>query len=138
MNNNELRKLAGLETLTEKLSDVKTKVDMPDGTFTKKAGAIVKALMKAHEVLIMRREGTQLQGIEERMRKLLGGDDGYNSTKRVWRDAGPRKVLVEFGSAEGERWSTVGVSGNIIEASFQALVDAITYRLLKAGAQAVR
>lgn len=60
--------------------------------------AIGKALMKAHEVLIMRREGTQLQGIEERMRKLLGGDDGYNSTKRVWRDAGPRKVLVEFGS----------------------------------------
>src|ERR1041385_3336782 len=60
--------------------------------------AIGKALMKAHEVLIMRREGTQLQGIEERMRKLLGGDDGYNSTKRVWRDAGPRKTLVEFGS----------------------------------------
>ena len=60
--------------------------------------AIGKALMRHHEVLIMRREGTQLQGIEERMRRLLGGDDGYNSTKRVWRDAGPRKVLVEFGS----------------------------------------
>jgi hypothetical protein len=60
--------------------------------------AIGKALMKAHEVLIMRREGTQLQGIEERMRKLLGSDDGYNSTKRVWRDAGPRKTLIEFGS----------------------------------------
>ena len=60
--------------------------------------AIGRALMKAFEVLIMRREGTQLQGIEERMRKLLGNDDGYNSTKRVWRDAGPRNVLVEFGS----------------------------------------
>lgn len=60
--------------------------------------AIGKATMQAHEVLIMRREGTQLQGIEERMRKLLGNDDGYNSTKRVWRDAGPRKTLIEFGS----------------------------------------
>lgn len=60
--------------------------------------AVGKGLTQHHEVLIMRREGTQLQGIEERMRKLLGGDEGYNSTKRVWRDAGPRKVLVEFGS----------------------------------------
>ena len=36
----------------------------------------------------------------------------------------------------GDTWSTVGVSGNIIDASFQALVDAITYRLLKVGVAA--
>ena len=36
----------------------------------------------------------------------------------------------------GDTWSTVGVSGNIIDASFQALVDAITYRLLKVGVDA--
>jgi hypothetical protein len=30
----------------------------------------------------------------------------------------------------------VGVSSNIIDASFQALVDAITYRLLKVGVAA--
>ena len=34
----------------------------------------------------------------------------------------------------GARWSTVGVSGNIIDASFQALVDAIDYKLVKASA----
>jgi len=30
-----------------------------------------------------------------------------------------------------DRWGTVGVSENIIEASWQALVDAINYKLLK-------
>jgi 2-isopropylmalate synthase len=44
--------------------------------------------------------------------------------------------LIEFGDASGARWSTVGVSGNIIDASFQALVDAINYKLVKAGARA--
>ena len=36
----------------------------------------------------------------------------------------------------GDTWSTVGVSGNIIDASFQALADAITYRPLKVGVAA--
>ena len=30
-----------------------------------------------------------------------------------------------------DSWSTVGVSGNIIEASFQALSDSINYELFK-------
>jgi 2-isopropylmalate synthase len=46
------------------------------------------------------------------------------------------RVLIEFGDRNGDTWSTVGVSGNIIEASFQALVDAINYRLLKVGVAA--
>ena len=40
------------------------------------------------------------------------------------------RVLVESGD-ERSRWGTVGVSENIIEASYQALVDSIEYRLLK-------
>jgi 2-isopropylmalate synthase len=40
------------------------------------------------------------------------------------------RVLVESGDEEG-RWGTVGVSENIIEASYQALVDSIEYKLLK-------
>ncbi len=40
------------------------------------------------------------------------------------------RVLVESGD-EHERWGTVGVSENIIEASWQALVDSIEYKLLK-------
>ena len=40
------------------------------------------------------------------------------------------RVLVESGDKE-KRWGTVGVSENIIEASYQALVDSIEYKLLK-------
>ncbi len=40
------------------------------------------------------------------------------------------RVLVESGDRH-DRWGTVGVSENIIEASWQALTDSITYKLLK-------
>lgn len=40
------------------------------------------------------------------------------------------RVLVESGDEE-EVWSTVGVSENIIEASWQAIVDSIEYKLCK-------
>jgi len=40
------------------------------------------------------------------------------------------RVLVESGD-DDEKWGTVGVSENIIEASYQALLDSIEYKLLK-------
>lgn len=40
------------------------------------------------------------------------------------------RVLVESGD-DDEKWGTVGVSDNIIEASYQALLDSIEYKLLK-------
>jgi len=40
------------------------------------------------------------------------------------------RVLIESGDKEG-RWGTVGVSDNIIDASYHALVDALQYKLLK-------
>ncbi|WFS64161.1 citramalate synthase [Pseudodesulfovibrio thermohalotolerans] len=40
------------------------------------------------------------------------------------------RVLVETGD-ETDRWTTMGVSHNIIEASWQAVVDAINYKLFK-------
>jgi len=40
------------------------------------------------------------------------------------------RVLIESGDKLG-RWTTVGVSHNIIEASWQALVDSINYKLFK-------
>src|SRR5262249_38064879 len=42
------------------------------------------------------------------------------------------RVMIESADANGERWSTVGVGGNITDASFEALNDAITWKLLKA------
>jgi 2-isopropylmalate synthase len=40
------------------------------------------------------------------------------------------RVLIQSQDAHGS-WTTVGVSENIIEASWQALVDSIEYKLLK-------
>jgi 2-isopropylmalate synthase len=44
------------------------------------------------------------------------------------------RVLIESQDESGERWTTVGVSPNIIDASFQALMDSIIYKLVKSGA----
>ena len=63
-----------------------------------------------------------LELVDYRVRVFQGGTDAVT------------RVLIEFGDESGETWSTVGVSANIIDASFQALIDAITYKLLKAGA----
>jgi len=41
------------------------------------------------------------------------------------------RVLIESGDDDGRRWTTVGVSENIIDASFQALYDSILYKLMK-------
>src|SRR5690606_9803278 len=41
------------------------------------------------------------------------------------------RVLVESRDGSGERWVTIGVSPNIIDASFEALYESITYKLLK-------
>jgi 2-isopropylmalate synthase len=44
------------------------------------------------------------------------------------------RVLIESTDESGEQWTTVGVSPNIIDASFQALIDSITWKLLKSNA----
>ena len=46
------------------------------------------------------------------------------------------RVLIESEDEAGERWTTIGVSPNIIDASFQALMDSIVYKLVKSGAPA--
>ena len=46
------------------------------------------------------------------------------------------RVLIESQDEIGERWTTVGVSPNIIDASFQALMDSIVYKLVRSGAPA--
>ncbi len=42
------------------------------------------------------------------------------------------RVLIDFRDEEGLSWSTVGVSPNIVDASFEALMDAISWRLIRA------
>jgi 2-isopropylmalate synthase len=61
--------------------------------------------------------------VDYKVRILTGGTEAVT------------RVLVESRDrATGERWFTVGVSSNIIDASFEALIDSITYKLLRSGA----
>jgi len=63
--------------------------------------------------------------VDYKVRILTGGTEAVT------------RVLIEsHDKATGARWFTVGVSPNIVDASFEALVDSINYKLLKDGAQA--
>jgi 2-isopropylmalate synthase len=58
--------------------------------------------------------------VDYKVRILTGGTEAVT------------RVLVESrDKATGVRWSTVGVSSNIVDASFEALVDSIVYKLLR-------
>jgi 2-isopropylmalate synthase len=51
-------------------------------------------------------------------------------------EAGTRavtRVMIESADGHGRRWSTVGVSANVIDASYNALHDAITWKLFHDG-----
>jgi 2-isopropylmalate synthase len=67
-------------------------------------------------------EGLKL--IDYRVRILNGGTEAVT------------RVLIESEDENGESWTTVGVSPNIIDASFQALMDSVIYKLVKSGAPA--
>jgi 2-isopropylmalate synthase len=63
--------------------------------------------------------------VDYKVRILTGGTEAVT------------RVLVEtHDAATGRRWVTVGVSPNIIDASFEALLDSINYKLLIDGAEA--
>jgi 2-isopropylmalate synthase len=67
-------------------------------------------------------EGLKL--IDYRVRILNGGTEAVT------------RVLIESEDEKGERWTTIGVSPNIIDASFQALMDSVIYKLVKSNAPA--
>jgi 2-isopropylmalate synthase len=60
--------------------------------------------------------------------RILGWKAGTGATTRV---------LVETTDGVGE-WTTVGVHPNVVEASWHALVDALTYAVLRRGAARAR
>jgi 2-isopropylmalate synthase len=63
--------------------------------------------------------------VDYKVRILTGGTEAVT------------RVLVESrDKSTGERWFTVGVSPNIVDASFEALIDSIVYKLLRDGATA--
>ncbi|MGI9350985.1 MAG: citramalate synthase [Rhizobiaceae bacterium] len=62
-----------------------------------------------------------LELVDYKVRILNGGTEAVT------------RVLIDSMDGSGERWTTVGVSDNIIDASFQALIDSINYKLMKTG-----
>lgn len=80
--------------------------------------ALDSALRKALSKFYPELEQVQLHDYKVR---VLAGLEGTGSLVRV---------LIESGDGQS-RWGTVGVSHNIVEASWQALVDSITYKLHK-------
>ena len=44
------------------------------------------------------------------------------------------RVVIESSDSDNQSWFTVGISPNIIEASFEALMDSINYKLIKSKA----
>ncbi len=65
----------------------------------------------------------QLQSVKLHDYKVRVLEAGKGTTAKV-------RVLIESGD-EKDRWGTVGMSENIIEASWQALVDSFEYKLLR-------
>ena len=64
----------------------------------------------------------RLRLVDYRVRILNGGTEAVT------------RVLIESEDEQGDRWTTVGVSPNIIDASFQALMDSVVYKLVKSQA----
>ncbi|MCS0636636.1 citramalate synthase [Streptomyces sp. LP05-1] len=115
--------------------------DRPDGTHANEA--TVKLWAKGERIVTTAEGNGPVNALDRAMRagleriypqlaklelvdykvRILEGRHGTESTTRV---------LVTTGDGEGE-WATVGVGENVIAASWQALEDAYTYGLLRAG-----
>ncbi len=89
-------------------------VALGDGPVNALDTALRKALLRFYP---------ELAGVELLDYKVRVVNSGKGTDAKV-------RVLVESGDGE-DKWGTVGVSENIIEASWQALVDSIDYRLYK-------
>jgi 2-isopropylmalate synthase len=125
-------RLIGFRVIDEKrkedeppLSEATIMIEGPDGAIEHTAAqgngpvnALDRALRKALTKFYPQLEEVALHDYKVR---VLGDGNGTESMVRV---------LIESGD-EHDRWGTVGVSPNVIEASWQALVDSIEYKLYK-------
>jgi 2-isopropylmalate synthase len=106
-------------------SEATIMVEGPDGAVEHTAAqgngpvnALDRALRKALTQFYPQLETVQLLDYKVR---VLGSGEGTGAKVRV---------LIESGD-DKDRWGTVGVSHNVIEASWQALVDSVEYKLYK-------
>jgi 2-isopropylmalate synthase len=102
--------------------------------------AIVKVLVDGEEKMSVAEGHGPVNALDLALRKDLGkfqheiGDLELVDYKVRILNGGTEaitRVLIESRDAAGGRWWTVGVSDNIIDASFQALMDSIVFKLMK-------
>jgi 2-isopropylmalate synthase len=125
--------------------DVKVEQRGQNGNAEVLTTAVVKVRIGS-EVLINAAEGNgPVNALDVALRKDLGKYQKYIDGLRLtdYRvrilNGGTEaitRVLIESADESGEHWTTIGVSSNIIDASFQALMDSIVYKLVKSGAPA--
>jgi 2-isopropylmalate synthase len=125
--------------------DVKVEQRGQNGSAEVLTTAVVKVKV-GNEMLINAAEGNgPVNALDVALRKDLGKYQKYIDGLRLtdYRvrilNSGTEavtRVLIESADESGEHWTTIGVSPNIIDASFQALMDSIIYKLVKSGAPA--
>ncbi len=106
--------------------------------------ATVKVMVEG-ELLISAAEGDgPVNALDQALRKDLGRYQKHISGLKLTDfkvrifEGGTEavtRVMVESCDETGATWTTVGVSPNIIDASFQALTDSIIYKLMRDGAK---
>ena len=94
----------------------------PDGCDRGPVNALSKALMKD-----LGRYGDLVDDIRLTDFKVRITNGGTEAVTRV---------IIDSEDGQGRTWSTVGVSANIVDASFDALIDAIRWKLVRDGAKA--
>ena len=105
--------------------------------------AVVKLEIDGERVMSVAEGNGPVHALDLALRKDLGrfseriGDLELVDFKVRILDGGTgavTRVLVECRDGDGDRWYTIGVSPNIIDASFEALYDSLTYKLMKTEA----
>ncbi|HEU0221054.1 MAG TPA: alpha-isopropylmalate synthase regulatory domain-containing protein, partial [Paracoccaceae bacterium] len=104
----------------ERVMSVSESVDPETGTDQGPVNALSRALVK--DLGRYQRYIEDMRLVDFKVRITNGGTEAVT------------RVLVDSEDGEGRRWSTVGVSANIIDASFQAMSDAIMWKLIRDGA----
>ena len=124
--NVEQRYNAKGERITVTMAVVKVKIGSDDTISAAEGNGPVNALDQALRKDLGKYQ-KYIDGLmltDYRVRILNGGTEAVT------------RVLIESEDENGEHWTTIGVSANIIDASFQALMDSIVYKLVKSGAPA--
>jgi 2-isopropylmalate synthase len=130
-------------------------------TVERRRNALKEMVTVSEAVVVLEVDGERMMSVSESHDDITGADQGpVNALSRALaKDLGKyqsyiddmhlvdfrvritsggteatTRVLIDSEDATGRRWSTVGVSPNIVDASFQALLDAILWKLIRDGA----